>query len=131
MHHVSLDGDWQLTYFREGEYAVRHPDDLAAAGAPAVTAQVPGNVELDLQHAGVIPEPFYAGNIRRLRPFEFYEWWYTREFDVPAAPEGHGWRIVFDGLDTVATIWINGHEAGPVAQHAGGAFLGRDRPAAA
>ena len=112
MHHVSLDGDWQLTYFREGEYAVRHPDDLAAAGAPAVAAQVPGNVELDLQRAGVIPDPFYAGNIRRLRPFEFYEWWYTREFDVPAAPEGHGWRIVFDGLDTVATIWINGHEAG-------------------
>ncbi len=100
----------KLTYFR-GEYAVRHPDDLAAAGAVS-GGQVPGNVELDLQHAGVIPEPFYAGNIRRLRPFEFYEWWYTREFDVPAAPEGHGWRIVFDGLDTVATIWINGHEAG-------------------
>jgi len=86
MHHVCLDGEWQLTYFREGEHAVRHPDDLASAGAPSIPAQVPGNVELDLQRAGVIPEPFYADNIRRLRPFEFYERWYTREFTAPAAP---------------------------------------------
>ena len=54
-----------------------------AHAGQAITAHVPGNVELDLQRAGVIPEPFYAGNIRRLRPYEFYEWWYTREFELP------------------------------------------------
>jgi beta-mannosidase len=111
---VVLDGDWQLTYFPEGEYRPAGPADLAQLGAPCVPATVPGNVELDLQAAGVLPEPFYADNIRRLRPYEFYEWWYTRDFDVPAAlPAGAtGWDLVFAGLDTLATVWVNGVEVG-------------------
>ncbi len=34
----------------------------------AHAGQVPGNVELDLQRAGLIPDPFYADNILSLRP---------------------------------------------------------------
>ena len=81
---IVLDGEWRLAYCREGERAVAHPDELAAAGADTIAARVPGNVELDLQAAGMLDEPFYADNIRQLRPYEFYEWWYTREFDLPA-----------------------------------------------
>jgi len=63
-YRIALDGDWQLVFFPEAESPVRHPDDLAAHASQAITARVPGNVELDLQRAGVIPEPFYAENIR-------------------------------------------------------------------
>jgi beta-mannosidase len=75
MTRISLDGDWQLSYFPEGERRVAHPDDLAAARAPTIPARMPGNVELDLQRAGVIPDPFYADHIRfdvtgALRPGE-------------------------------------------------------------
>ncbi|MCD6290434.1 MAG: glycoside hydrolase family 2, partial [Anaerolineae bacterium] len=112
---ISLDGEWKLTYFLEGEHRVDHPDDLARVGAPSVLARVPGNVELDLQRVGVIPDPFYADHIYRLRPFEFYEWWYTREFTVPSTAAGRRWTLVFAGLDTLATIWINGVEVGRAA----------------
>ena len=66
-----------------------------------IVAHVPGNVELDLQAAGILPEPFYADNIRKLRPYEFYEWWYTRDFDLPlrsacAALAAHLCRIGHD-----------------------------------
>jgi len=115
MTHISLDGEWQLVYFPEGERQIAHPDDLVGAGLPSIPARVPGNVELDLQRAGVIPDPFYADNIHRLRPFEFYEWWYTREFTVPDAAAGQRWDLVFAGLDTVATIWVNGIEVGRAA----------------
>jgi hypothetical protein len=71
---ISLDGDWQLTYFPEGEYPVADPDDLRNTDAPTITARVPGNVELDLVRAGAIPEPFYADNVRHLRTFEPCEW---------------------------------------------------------
>jgi beta-mannosidase len=73
---------------------------------------MPGNVELDLQRAGVIPDPFYADHIRLLRPFEHYEWWYTCEFSVPETVAGQRWDLVCAGLDTLATIWVNGVEVG-------------------
>lgn len=115
MSRISLDGDWQLAYFREGEHQIAHPDALADATLARIPAQVPGNVELDLQRAGVIPEPFYADNIRRLRPFEAYEWWYTREFTLPATANEQEWQLTFGGLDTLATIWVNGVEVGQAA----------------
>ena len=119
---VSLDGDWRLVYFPEGTRSVAHPDDLAAAsgvaagaGIDAVPARVPGNVELDLARAGRIPDPFFADNIRRLRSLEYNEWWYTREFHLPADAAGERWELVFAGLDTLATVWVNGVEVGRAA----------------
>ncbi len=112
MARISLDGDWELTYFPEGTRQVEHPDDLAAAGLSAIPARVPGNVELDLVRAGRLEEPFYAANIRRLRPLEYNEWWYTRQFDLPPEAAGRAWDLVLAGADTLATVWINGVEVG-------------------
>jgi beta-mannosidase len=111
---ISLDGDWQLTYFPQGERSIAHPDDLPSAGLDSLPASVPGNVELDLQRAGRLPDPFYADNIRLLRPLEACEWWYTREFTLePAGPPQ--WDLVCAGLDTLATVWLNGVEVGRAA----------------
>ena len=115
MRRISLDGEWQLTYFPEGEQKVAHPNDLPAVGVARVSARVPGNVELGLVRAGVIPEPFYADNIRRLRSLEPYEWWYTREFVLPETAADRSWDLVFAGLDTLATVWVNGIEIGAAA----------------
>ncbi len=112
MTQISLDGAWQLACFLEGEHTIADPAGLALAGIPSIPARVPGNVELDLQRADIIPDPFYADNIRRLRPFEFYEWWYTREFVLPTGERGQRWQLTFAGLDTLATIWVNGVEVG-------------------
>jgi beta-mannosidase len=117
---ISLDGDWQLAVFPEAGSPVRGPDDLADHMSQVVTARVPGNVELDLQRAGILPEPFYAGNIRRLREYEFYEWWYTKTFEAPpqtlevseTSRVSRRHELVFAGLDTLATVWLNGVEVG-------------------
>ncbi len=105
---LSLDGEWSLIHFPEGSHSVSSPAELKAAGLPAIPARVPGNVELDLVRAGELPEPFYAANIRRLRPLETHEWWYTRVFQAPESLGGLPWRLVFDGLDTLAAVWLNG-----------------------
>jgi beta-mannosidase len=109
---VSLDGEWQLTYFPEGSRTMEHPSELKSAGLPTISARVPGNVELDLAQAGVIDEPFRACNIRALRQFEGHEWWYTREFALPLDACDAGWNLVFGGLDTIATVWIDDVEVG-------------------
>lgn len=116
---VDLTGDWQLSYFPETAASVAAAADpfrdRAAADAPTVAAIVPGNVELDLQRAGVLPDPYYAANIRLLRRYESYEWWYTREFDLPPDAAGQSWDLVCEGLDTLATVWVNGQEVGRAA----------------
>jgi len=109
---VLLDGEWKLYYMPHGHGGPSHPDELEASGAPQVTARVPGNVELDLMRAEVIPDPFYADNMRFLRPLETYEWWYVRDFDMPAVRGGTAWDLCFGGLDTFATVWLNGAEVG-------------------
>lgn len=112
MDRVSLDGEWELRYFQEGTEDITHPDQLADAKLPLVSAEVPGNVELDLLRAGIIEEPFVGENIHALRPLEFNEWWYTRTFPTPGTLGGRTCRLVFHGLDCIATVWVNGHEAG-------------------
>ena len=56
--------------------------------------------------------PSHADNIRRLRPYEFYEWWYTREFDVPKGAET---GALNRRGDTLATVWVNGVQVGEAA----------------
>jgi beta-mannosidase len=109
---IDLCGHWRLYHFPEGAQPVTHPDDIQAHRLPSIPAQVPGNVELDLQRQGALDDPFYANNIRRLRPLEAHEWWYTRTFDLPHAAGSQRWDLVFAGLDTLATVWVNGVEAG-------------------
>jgi beta-mannosidase len=110
MRRIDLDGDWQLVGFPEGDLSVEHPDDLPAEGVISCPARVPGNVELDLERAGIIPDPFFGANMRLLRAYEAHEWWFLRELDLPAGAADR--QLVFEGLDTFATVWLNGVEVG-------------------
>ncbi len=112
MSDILLNGDWDLTYFQTGKHDVHHPDDLEGLPVEPIGAIVPGNVELDLERAGILPDPFFGANIRELRPLETCEWWYSRSFDVPDEMDVACWDLVFEGLDTVATVWVNGEEVG-------------------
>jgi beta-mannosidase len=112
---LSLDGDWTLVHFPECKHGNVNPDQVESLGETLYPAQVPGNVELDLVHAGALPEPFYAQNLRLLRPLETHEWWYLRDFDAPPGPPTTRWALVFEGLDTLATVWLNGQQVGTSA----------------
>ncbi|MDH7570946.1 MAG: glycoside hydrolase family 2, partial [Armatimonadota bacterium] len=115
MNRFSLDGDWTLTYFPEGAEDVPTPGSLQHLNAPTLPAKVPGNVELDLMRAGVLPDLFHGDKVHQLRPFEFYEWWYRRRFVPPPYLPSQRLELVFEGLDCFATIWLNGVEVGRTA----------------
>ena len=83
MNCLSLDGPWTLSYGPQRPGGPRTPQELAAAGWPTVDAVVPGNVELDLMRAGVLPELHVANNIYLLRRYEDHQWWYRRTFAAP------------------------------------------------
>lgn len=112
MIRISLSGDWTLTSFEEGSVRVSHPEELSRLGAEWLPARVPGNVELDLMRAGKLPDVYSGDKVHLLRPFEFHEWWYHRSFEAPAMAEGQRAELVFEGLDCLATLWLNGQEVG-------------------
>ena len=112
---VSLDGTWQLDYFPQPDAgAVRALPLAADLGAKSVKATVPGNCELDLVNAGLLPPMEIGLNVMQLRPYEAYQWLYTKTFDAPAVDVKSGCRavLVFGGIDTLADVFLNGEKIG-------------------
>ena len=98
---LPLNGDWELTGTNPaGEKAIH------TAGC------VPGMVHPDLLRAGLIKDPFWRLQANDCQWIEDWEWTYARDFTLP---EGFptGWAVLrFEGLDTYATIRVNGETVG-------------------
>ena len=78
------------------------------AWLPAV---VPGCVHTDLLRAKEIPDPFWGTNELELQWIEERDWEYRTSFAVPAELRAdEHLELVADGLDTVATVTLNGRE---------------------
>jgi beta-mannosidase len=111
--HLSLDGAWKLYYFPQGKHNVTEPRQLVAAGLKPIDATVPGDAPLELSRVGELPaDLLFAENIRKLRPYELYEWWYQREFATPKDIAGRSVELCFHGVDCLATYWLNGQKIG-------------------
>lgn len=85
-----------------------------------VPAAVPGQVHVDLLRAGLIPDPYLDDNESLLAWIGLVDWTYRTVFSVTAADRAAAQRhdLVFDGIDTVATIHLNGQLLADVAnQH--------------
>ncbi|MBO0983504.1 glycoside hydrolase family 2 protein [Rathayibacter sp. SD072] len=82
------------------------PAELVSAVVPAV---VPGLVHTDLLEAGLIPDPYLDQNEKKVTWIGETDWEYSTSFDW--TPDDHDvHELVFEGLDTVATVSLNGHE---------------------
>lgn len=101
---ISLDGVWRLS-----------GRPLTGGDSIRLDAQVPGHVHLDLLKAGRIPDPFYRDQADQCQWVERCDWTYEREFVVAAALVGRRAVLDFAGLDTFATIYLNGVELGRTA----------------
>jgi len=113
---VSLDGEWRLDYFPQpDDGAVRTLPIPAGLDVRSVPATVPGNCELDLINAGILPPAEIGLNVLKLRPYEGYQWLYTRTFAKPSIPAGGRAMLRFEGIDTLADIFLNGEKIGETA----------------
>jgi len=107
MNRLSLDGNWELAYFPEGSIK---PENIVKSDGEILTwieAKVPGNCQLDLVRRGELPDPFVGLNTKMFRGQEFYEWWYRKKFFLGEEWRGKRLEILFEGIDTFATVWLN------------------------
>jgi len=76
-------------------------------------ANVPGSVHTDLLALGRIPDPFVADNEKRVQWVAETDWEYRFSFRVaPDLLSEEQVLLVCDGLDTLATVTLNGQELG-------------------
>jgi beta-mannosidase len=99
MHIQSLTGIWQFRQAGMEEW---------------LPARVPGCVHTDLLAAGRIPDPFVADNEKRVQWVAESDWEYQHSFTCgPELLAKEQVYLVCDGLDTLATVTLNGQELGP------------------
>lgn len=95
----SLDLGWRFRAVASAD----HPEAMVERAAT-----VPGVVQTDLQHNGVIPDPFFGDNEKRLQWIGLTDWEYTNVFEVtPAVLRRAHIELVFEGLDTLADVELN------------------------
>jgi len=72
-------------------------------------ATVPGDVHLDLLKSGKISDPFYRDNEAKLQWIEKAGWEYKTSIEATEATLAREHvELVFEGLDTACTIFLNG-----------------------
>ncbi len=72
-------------------------------------ATVPGTVHTDLLANKLIPNPYYRDNESKLQWIDKADWEYKTVFETGAEIfKKKNIEMVFDGLDTYATVYLNG-----------------------
>src|SRR5919204_4915445 len=105
---------WKLRDFAPGEGSAAGAQAAAYDDGDWLDIAAPGDVHRTLIAAGRLPDPFYDRHEAACAWMEEREWWYRLRFDGPTPPPDRGERLqlVFHGLDTFATIWLNGEQLG-------------------
>ena len=110
---LSLNGRWDLSYGPQDRPACDLDTPEIPSGFVRCPATVPGNVELDLIAAGVLPANLDHGDkVYEVIAYEQHQWWLSRVFTVSSLSEFPDPVLCLDGIDTLATIWLNGVRIG-------------------
>jgi beta-mannosidase len=101
----ALSGPWEFRQVAERAAPAQH----VPAPTAWLPAHVPGCVHTDLLQAGLIPDPFWGQNERDLQWIGERDWEYQTHFTGDAAGLAHERvELVFEGLDTYASVSLNG-----------------------
>ncbi|MFY0762358.1 glycoside hydrolase family 2 protein [Metabacillus dongyingensis] len=110
---MKINNNWKIRNFDVG--AAR---DLEVASPEFIdyfwmTASVPGDVHSTLIDRKLIEDPFYGHNDLKCQWVEEKVWWYRNTFEFyDDVTKDDRYELIFEGLDTFATVYLNGVELG-------------------
>ena len=95
----SLNGKWDLSY--------TDPD----GGKVSIGINVPGNVETAMQENGLTGDFMPADDLYSHEKYDWVDdWTFERSFDAPKVGVHERLFLNFEGIDTVAEIYLNGEK---------------------
>ena len=105
----SLDGTWSLCLIpnedvTKNQLDIRTREQLDGCGYESISADVPGNFELDLVRAGLAPDPYYSQNAWDFQQYENRHLYYSVDFNCDVDADKNTF-VLFEGIDTVCDIY--------------------------
>lgn len=97
---IQLAAGWQACCTPPDQ--CREPASLGASNRDWVDASAPGTVADALRSAGLWSLDGAP------RQFDDEDWWYRLRFDAPSAGPAPERLLIFEGLATIAEVWLNG-----------------------
>jgi beta-mannosidase len=111
MSRHSLDGEWELIggpHLAMPEHATEFENEAAIR----IPARVPGNVEDDLVEAGLLTPLEMGEGAYQTLDYEGHRWFFRKSFKAPAIDPSEQLCLVFEGIDTIAEVFLNGESLG-------------------
>jgi beta-mannosidase len=87
---------------------------IGYSDAEWLSATVPGHIHLDLMEHGIIPNPHERMHEMGVQWVDKTDWSYRCKFEWELDEEEPNQKLVFEGLDTICTIFLNGEK---IAEH--------------
>lgn len=102
--------DQERRMYLDGKWAFSFTEPFEGKGIKT-EVQVPCNVEPTLQALGLVEDYMPADYQHATTPFTAVDdWTFERTFDAPSAAEGWRRELVFEGIDTIAEVYLNGEK---------------------
>ncbi len=108
MNRSSLNGTWKLSYGQQFSSGIPSLNEVQQHSENSIAATVPGNVELDLQRQGLLPSLEEGDQIYDALKWEKHWWCYQKEIEIPKAEPNQKTFLLFEGIDCLAQIYLNG-----------------------
>ena len=106
--YMELDGAWKLGVIDDAYVPAEEISSFTTdiAGLNVFEAIVPGNYELDMERAGALEDLYFDENLRKSYEMEYNHLFYSKKFTLDEIPDDVD--LVFDGIDTIADVYLNG-----------------------
>ncbi len=98
---TTILGEW--TFCSRAPGAISNPEQLDDTDADWIVASAPGTVAGALANAG-------QWDMNRPPSIDEFDWWYRTRFNVSDDLASQLCRLCFDGLATLAEVWLNGEQ---------------------
>ncbi len=116
---IISDG-WEMTDGKTAMASNKSIFDSQYSTSAWYNATVPGTVLTTLVNQGVYPDPYFGlNNMNIPESLSRTDWWYRCKFTVPKDIEGNQLRLLFNGINYKADIYLNGKSLGDMK----GAFI--------
>lgn len=104
-----LDKNWQIQSAAIVKEEGTEISTVSYSPQQWYAAKVPGTVMASLVEEGVYKDIFFHNNMEHIstEPFK-HPWWHRNSFELPAMKAGQVVKLLFNGINYRAAIWVNG-----------------------
>jgi exo-1,4-beta-D-glucosaminidase len=112
-HTIAMEQGWYI----QSSAKYKQPGDIISTSGFSIEGwyktSVPATVLAALVKNNLYKDIYFAKNLEKIPGDQFQQsWWYRKEFNLEALPSVSTARLLFEGINYRANIWLNGKKAG-------------------